>query len=356
VDTLGYKWAQVDVDSHLPFNFWQPGEVYLALAQLPLPADLPPGDYTVRLALYDDIGGAVAVHRGALPAAADAAVAAVQVTSPVAGVPPPPPYSVERSVSGDKLRLLGRWESLDLLVAGVPVDLRVSWQAEQLLATAGLRFRLQAKGVDGSVFWEQDFAPLQRLPATWPAQQAYRLTHRLQPQALPAGVDAAHLELCALQGEIELACGVVGQPQIIEQPPVTALPAPPKVISGADWDGQLSLAGYDLEQDGERSLLTLYWQVTAAPATPLKRFVHAIDPDGQLVAQADAVPTNGAIPMPYWRVGEYVVDQVEIAAGSQALVQAFCVGLYEPETGQRLPAYLPGGEMAPDSQYCLPSE
>jgi hypothetical protein len=355
VDASGTKWSQVDVDSHLPFNFWQPGQSFLALAHLPLPSDLPPGDYTLRLALYDDVGGtATAQYDG--QEATDAAVAGIEVTSPVVGAPPAPPFTGEQTTGDDRLNLLGHWDPLDFLVAGVPVDVRVSWQAEQPLATAGLGFRLQAKAADGSVFWEQDVAPLQRLPATWPAQQAFRLTHRLLPQALPAGMDAAQLELCALEGGVELACRVLGQPQIVEQPSLMALPALPEFASGADWDGLLTLAGYDLEQDAERSVLTLYWQVAAAPTAPLKRFAHALDSAGQIVAQADAIPTNGAIPMPYWRAGEFVVDQVEVAVGSQALVQAFCVGLYQPDTGQRVPVYLSSGERAPDSQYCLPSE
>ncbi len=354
VDTTGYKWAQVDTDSHLPFAFWRPEDSYLSLARLPLPADLPPGDYTVRLALYDDVGGAVAVRRGDAPSAADAAVATISVATPVAGEIPLPPYEVQQTVGNDPLRLLGQWEPVDFLVAGVPTDLHLSWLATQPFTTEDLHFRLQAKASDGTVFWTRNADPLSPPPADWPAGQSYRLTHPLQPEALPASVESAVLELCATKGETELACGIIGQPKIADQPPVIELAAPPQHPSGATWDNRLTLAGYDLTQDDERIVLSLTWLVQAAPDRPLKRFVHAAGPQGQIVAQADATPANGAIPMPYWRAGEYVVDRVELPVGARAGVTALCVGWYQPENGDRLPVRLPNGETPADRQICLP--
>ena len=101
-------------------------------------------------------------------------------------------------------------------------------------------------------------------------------------------------------------------------------------------------------------MLSLTWLVQAAPSAPLKRFVHAAGTQGQIVAQADAVPANGAIPMPYWRAGEYVVDRVELPVGAQAGVKTLCVGWYQPETGDRLLVRLPNGETPADRQLCLP--
>lgn len=41
-----------------PPHTWQPGDRFLQLARLPLPPDLPPGDYTLQFGLYDRAGGA----------------------------------------------------------------------------------------------------------------------------------------------------------------------------------------------------------------------------------------------------------------------------------------------------------
>ena len=151
VDATGYKWAQVDTDSHLPFAFWRPDDSYLSLARLPLPADLPPGDYSVRMALYDDVGGAVVVRSGAAPLSRrrkcrhDLGCFSRSRRNPFA------PIEVQQTVGDDRLRLLGKWEPLDFLVAGVPTDVHQSWQATQPFTTEDLHFRLQAKSSDGSV-------------------------------------------------------------------------------------------------------------------------------------------------------------------------------------------------------------
>ncbi|MCB0252343.1 MAG: glycosyltransferase family 39 protein [Anaerolineae bacterium] len=354
VDDAGYTWARVDQPGSLPWTFWRPGDSYLELTRLPLPADLPPDDYTVRLALYDDVGGTAMVASAGVAAAADAAIATAQVSLPVAGAPPAAPYPFDQIAGGEALAPVGRWEPVDVLVAGVPGDVHLSWQAGEALVTQNLHFRLRAVEQDGSVLWEQAIDPSQQLPALWPAGQVYRLTHRMLPQASTAGTSDVRLEVCALQNDTELACGLAGQPQVVVQPPVLVLPQTPQYDADADWDGQLALAGYDLAREPESIHLTLYWKVGDAPTAPLKRFVHAVDASGQIVAQADAIPINGALPMPVWRAGEYVTDQVELPTSAQVDVASLCVGWYQPESGERLPVRLLSGEEAADRQVCLP--
>ncbi|MEZ4767844.1 MAG: glycosyltransferase family 39 protein [Caldilineales bacterium] len=367
VDDAGYTWARTDQPADLPWTFWRAGDGYLELTRLPLPADLPPGDYEVRLALYDDVGGTTmaASPDGSFDelsnsAAADAPVAAAQVSLPVAGDAPAAPYSLQPITGGQTLAPVGRWEPLDLLVAGVPSDLHLSWQAGQTLATKDLRFRVRAlrqaqgTGLTGAVLWEQDIDPLQRLTATWPAGQVYRLTHRITPPATETGAGDVRLEVCALLNDAELGCAIAGQPQVVVQPPVRVLPQSPQHAADGDWNGQLVLAGYDVAREPDAARLTLYWRVESAPPAPLKRFVHAVDASGQIVAQADAVPANGALPMPAWRAGEYVTDYVELPLSAGAGVVRFCVGWYGPESGERLPVRFLNGEEAADRQVCLP--
>lgn len=354
LDEAGYTWARIDQPASLPWTFWRPGDGYLELTRLPLPADLPPGDYEVRLALYDDVGGTAPVASPGATAAADATVAATQVSLAIAGTPPAAPYPFERTTGGQALTPVGRWEPVQVLVAGVPSDVHLAWQAGQPLATQELRFRLRAMAEDGSLLWEQAIDPSQHLPASWPAGQVYRLTHRILPQAAEAGAGMVRLEVCALQNDALLACGIAGQPQVVVQPAVLALPQAPQHPAAADWNGQLTLAGYDVAQEPASLRLTLYWQVEDAPAAPLKRFVHALDANGQIVAQADAVPVNGALPMPVWRAGEFVTDWVELPVSAEAAIAQVCVGWYQPASGERLPVRLLSGEDAADRQVCLP--
>ena len=354
VDDAGYIWARTDQPASLPWTFWRPGDDYLELTRLPLPVDLPPGDYEVRLALYDDVGGTALVASPGVTAAADAAVAATQVSLPVTGTPPAAPYPFERTTGGAALTPGGRWEPVDILIAGVPSDVHLSWQAGQMLATEDLHFRLRAMSQDGSVLWEQAIDPSQRLPESWPTGQVYRLTHRIIPQASGAGAGTVRLEVCALQNDVVLACGIAGEPQVIVQPPVLALPQAPQHATDADWNDQLALAGYDIARESEVMRLTLYWQVENAPAAPLTRFVHALDENGQIVAQADAIPPNDALPMPFWRAGEFVTDRVELPVSAEAGIAQICVGWYQPGSGERLPVRLVSGAEAAERQVCLP--
>ena len=238
-------------------------------------------------------------------------------------------------------------------MVGAPVDAHLSWQAVGSVGVGNLHFEVRARSFEsGQVLWEQAADPLQPLPPLWPAGQVYRLTHRITPQATSPEAADVQLDVCAVQGGETLACGPIGRPRVIDQPAVVALPRPPQNLTAADWDGQLSLAGYDLARELGKMALTLYWQVERAPAGPLKRFVHAVDPAGQIVAQADDIPANGALPMPFWRAGEFVVDRVELQPG-EAGVTSLCVGWYQPDSGERVPV-MQGAQPAPERQVCLP--
>ncbi len=85
------------------------------------------------------------------------------------------------------------------------------------------------------------------------------------------------------------------------------------------------------------SELTLFWQPTATRSAPADYtvFVHLLDPAGNLVAQADSPPANGAYPTSLWDPGEIVVDAhilPDLPPGRYTLQ----VGLYNPITAERL--------------------
>jgi hypothetical protein len=64
-----------------------------------------------------------------------------------------------------------------------------------------------------------------------------------------------------------------------------------------------------------------------------------LDSAGNVAAQVDAVPLDGARPMTSWLPGEYLSDSYTLAlpTGLAAGVYRLEVGLYRPETGERLP-------------------
>jgi hypothetical protein len=354
LDDTGYKWTQADVPTSLPAQTWRQGQTLVERIPFSIPADLPPGEYEVRLAMYDDEGGPLSMRNDAGAEVGTPPIAGtLQIEARPRGDAPVPPYPVRETRAGADLRPLGSWESPEKLEAGVPADLHVSWQALQPLETAGLRFWLRATADDGTVVWEQPADPVAPLPEHWPAAQVYRLTHRLLPDTPRTAPVSATIEICAGRSDADAACAQVGHPQILSRAPVFELPAPPEQPSGARWDETLSLAGYDLASSGQAITLTLYWRTDAPAQAPLKRFVHAADAVGRIVTQSDAPLESEGIPPAYWRPGEYVVDRVELSVPAGAEVNELRLGLYDAQTEERLLAYAPSGDPLPDRQLTI---
>lgn len=119
----------------------------------------------------------------------------------------------------------------------------------------------------------------------------------------------------------------------------------------ASFGGQVRLLGYDLERPacmapagsgdtGECALVvTLYWQAQTKVAEDYTVFIHLTGQDGRILAQHDGQPAGGAYATGRWSAGEVVGDWVSVGlpvdspAGEYDLV----VGVYRPETGERLP-------------------
>jgi hypothetical protein len=118
----------------------------------------------------------------------------------------------------------------------------------------------------------------------------------------------------------------------------------------AAFQDRLALAGYTLAA-GPTTQLTLTWQSLAASDSDYTVFVHILDADGQIVAQADQQPRNGAYPTSLWTPGEFVVDTYtfNLPAGTYSAE----IGLYAPETGERLAVAGATGQ-APNDRVLLP--
>jgi len=115
----------------------------------------------------------------------------------------------------------------------------------------------------------------------------------------------------------------------------------PQVEVGADFGGQVTLLGYDLEREGTAAIFTFYWQATRWMPEPYHAFVHVAEAAGQAPAAGqDIVPReNGAYPMPWWAPGEVVSDTLAVDLSAVAPgVYVVGTGLYEFNSGARLAA------------------
>lgn len=125
-----------------------------------------------------------------------------------------------------------------------------------------------------------------------------------------------------------------------------ALPATAIVPNAleATFGEQIQLVGYSIEQPqikpGGKLQLTLYWRALQDPARDFSVFVHLIDDNGIVQAQRDSYPGAGTLPTGDWSPGvlyvdEHVIDLPDILPAPARF--KINVGLYDTETGQRLP-------------------
>ncbi len=92
------------------------------------------------------------------------------------------------------------------------------------------------------------------------------------------------------------------------------------------------LIGYRLERAGQSLSLITYWRAGDHVIPPLQMFVHVIDPDSSIVAQVDRLDAS-----PFgWRAGDMIAQLQHVSVPRDAPIIAVAIGLYNPDSGQRL--------------------
>lgn len=113
-------------------------------------------------------------------------------------------------------------------------------------------------------------------------------------------------------------------------------------LLGVRLGDEIILDGYRLidreVRAGDVVKLILHWRAEGKVGEKYKVFVHLLDQEGRLVAQRDSEPVGGSKPTMGWKIGEEIGDNYgillpdDVPSGEYELV----VGMYEPESGERL--------------------
>ncbi len=103
----------------------------------------------------------------------------------------------------------------------------------------------------------------------------------------------------------------------------------PQTRLDADFGGKVKLLGYDWKDNA----LVLYWQCLARLDRDYTVFVHVVDAQGKILAQADREPQDGFYPTSLWDVGEQVRDAYALSVTGARIE----IGLYRADTFERLP-------------------
>lgn len=129
--------------------------------------------------------------------------------------------------------------------------------------------------------------------------------------------------------------------------PLQPAPRPARRID-ARFGDEIALLGYDVQpgdaaaRPGQTLELTLYWQALARPTIDYHTFTHVYDESGRVAAQSDGL-TGGKQPTSWWFPGHVYTGTrvITIAADAPgALRPAIIVGVYDFDTGARLPVSL----------------
>jgi len=121
-------------------------------------------------------------------------------------------------------------------------------------------------------------------------------------------------------------------------------PGQPQIqLENIQFEDNLALQGVDIKTTslppGQPLAYQLHWQALDFIAKDYVVFNHLLDSQGHIQAQQDNQPLQGRYPTSWWNPGEIVVDPYtltlppDLPAGTYTLR----VGLYEAQTGQRLP-------------------
>ncbi len=130
---------------------------------------------------------------------------------------------------------------------------------------------------------------------------------------------------------------VAPEARLLERPPI-------QHQFEARLGDQIAFLGYDLEGDtaraGDTLELVLYWQALKEMESSYTVFIHLLDADGQIRAQADGLPCEGVHLTTGWLQGEVIVDRRQITLPDEIPLGTYSLiwGMYDAATGLRLPA------------------
>ncbi len=120
-------------------------------------------------------------------------------------------------------------------------------------------------------------------------------------------------------------------------------------------DGAIQLSQADLTVNADPRSLTvaLTWQTEGGARGDYKIFVHVLDADGQIIAQADVRPGNDNLPPGNWIAGT-IRDTMELALPESTEGKYRVeLGLYDPVTQDRLVPSSTGPENTLDNSLII---
>ncbi len=308
---------------------WQPGQWAWDSREVAILRGTPPGRYDIVLMLFD----LATLQPATLLAANGAVLGPTAVLGQITVTEPEP--------TGATTDMLGQIEGISLLefrqdrAAAVPGDvvlLTFFWQRpSDVPSSENFSLELRTASEELAFAWEKPFTLPNYPPVEWPVQTTVRGQHLLR---LPAGLSSGSYRFVAdglMLGEIE----VTAPDRVFE-----AVEMETAVNATFTHNNQPLITLVGLTQSPVSNLqlpISLLWRAEAETSTSYRVFIHVVDGDGQILAQADGEPANWTRPTTGWVPGEYILDSHTLTLPPDLPDDAgLRIGLYNPTTNRRL--------------------
>jgi len=346
-DADGQELASLDTQPHYglyPTSMWREGELISDGYVLPLPEGTPPGDdYALEVILYE-VASLAPIGTAQIP---------VALTKPTIKTSYPVLQEFAQ-LALVELRPVGAQ-----IEQGQPLFVKAKWAAIEHPAR-DYACRLSLKDESGTIVHSQT-EPIARSYATslWPTNAIVASRYQVTLDPLLA---AGRYDLVVAVDDAETGEGFgefVAPVDIIIEGRERSYVIPP-MQAGLDvsFGGQMRLLGYDLSREDGELRLELHWQARQQIGGDYRVFVHLFDPvTEEIVAQDDAMPRQNQYPTSWWAEGEVVSDVVvislkDVPPGRYRLA----LGVYDPQTMDRLAAVGPDGAPVADNRVILDEE
>ncbi|MBI5304063.1 MAG: glycosyltransferase family 39 protein [Chloroflexi bacterium] len=331
-------WAQADeqpANGTLATSSWEASQVVADRHTIAIPAGMPPGEYAVRVMLYDSQTGAPAFI--VAPDNARGQVALIGAMTIQRGAPLANAPQVLRDMSWGDLALIEAKVGASDIVPGDALPLTLVWRTLQT-PTRDVTTTIEIVDASGKIRATRMYRPANDSFTTraWRAGETWLDAMRLNVEAESASGQAT------VRVSVDGRAFVVARVMIHARPHRFDLPTP-WFAKRATLGDRIQLLGYDLPENplqvNATIPLILYWQASDKIETRYKEFAHLLDAQGNIVAQRDSEPDAGNAPTTSWLKGEVIADTLNLvvpekfAPGEYTLI----VGMYSASTGQRLP-------------------
>ncbi|MDH4207618.1 MAG: glycosyltransferase family 39 protein [Anaerolineae bacterium] len=358
LDQRGRVVGQVDkplLSNHLRLTWkWEYGQEEMDYYLLPTLPATPPGDYDVRVVVYDPATMERLRVRSDEGTVLDDSFSATKLTieRPVSPAEIEPTYGVADSTLTADLSLLGYDLPRQDVTPGDRVEVALYWRAMQD-APEDYLVELQLRDAAGRTWSEEKGRPAYGTYATnlWKEDEVVRDWHELRvPAEAPAGDYSLHL-IVESEGipSAELQVGTIhvsGKARSYEIPPM-------QEELGWRLGSEITLLGYDLEssvKSGGMLHMTLYWKCLSEMSTSYTVFTHVLDSDSMIRGQVDRLPGSPEAPTTSWVQEEVIADPYQIPLDPDAPPGEYTVevGMYDATTMGRLPAHDAQGAVGGD--------